>query len=79
MMNNELENDAMGKMEIMEIGFLLEEKSKVATIQEEFQSHRTNTFSVSKGQKEMKRAYKKAGEIPVGLNEDLQDCKGLKH
>lgn len=79
MMNNELENDATGKMEIMEIGFLLEEKSKVTTGQEEFQSQKTNTFSVSKGQKKMKRAYKNAGEIPVGLNEDLQDCKGIKH
>lgn len=43
-MNNELENDAM---EIMGTGFLLEEKAKVITIQEEFYSQKMNTFSVS--------------------------------
>lgn len=32
MMNNELESDAMGKMETMEICLLLEEKIEVTTI-----------------------------------------------
>ena len=32
MMNNELESDAMGKMETVEIHLLLEEKRKVTTI-----------------------------------------------
>lgn len=32
MMNNELESDAMGKMETMEIRLLLEEKIEVTTI-----------------------------------------------
>ena len=66
-MNNELETDAMKKIEAMEICLLLEEKAEVITIQEEFQSHththtRThkNTFSVSEGQNKMKRAYTKA-------------------
>lgn len=36
-------------------------------------------FSISKGQNKMKRAYTKVGEIPVGSNEDLQDCEGIKY
>ena len=35
-MNNELETDAMKKMEAMEICLLLEEKAEVITIEEEF-------------------------------------------
>ena len=81
---NELETDAMKKMEAMEICLLLEEKAEVITIQEEFWSHththtHKNTFSVSKEQDKMKTAYTKAREIPVGSNEDLWKRKGIKY
>lgn len=59
---------------MMEIDLLLGETAKATTIKEECKSQKKRTlFFVSKGQDKMKRAYPKAGEIPVGSNEDLQD------